>query len=300
MFKDRIREYYKELTPGFRKLADYIMENTLDVAFLTATQLSRQVGVDPATVVRFSQDIGYSGYRELSLEIKAYVRNQVTKTYQAIEDSATNEELLRSLVENTARNFQYFVTTDLGDIAAAVELLKNATQVYLVAEEIGYDLANFMAKNLQSLGISAHAFYPGMTETASIVSQMQEGEVLLALANEGPSIDTGHAVKMAHNKGLRTICITGSGVALPAREAELAIIVPIKSPANVPSFGAQTLILALLWEALAGERKEEIALRSKNRRAQMVNLLRIRAETPEYEISAPHDLWGNQLLPKQQ
>lgn len=300
MFKDRIREHYKGLTPGFRKLADYIMENTLDVAFLTATRLSRRVGVDPATVVRFSQEIGYSGYRELSLEIKEYVRAQVTETYQAVEDSATPEELLRSLVENTARNFQYFVTTDLSNISAAVELLRNANQIYLVAEEMGYDLANFMAKNLQSLGISAQAFYPGMTETANIISQMQEEDVLLALANEGPSIDAGYAVKLAHARGLHTICITGSGVALPAREAELAIIVPIKSPANVPSFGAETLILALLWEALASERKEEVALRSKKRRVQMANLLQIRAGTPEYEISAPHDLWGSQLLPEHQ
>lgn len=299
MFKDRIREHYKELTPGFRKLADYIMENTLDVAFLTATRLSRRVGVDPATVVRFSQEIGYSGYRELSLEIKDYVRDQVTDTYRPVEISGNDEDLLRALVENTLRNFQHFVTTDLSDVAAAVEILKNASQVYLVADEMGYDLANFMAKNLRSLGLAAHAFYPSMAETASIVSQMKEEEALLALAIEGPSIDTGYAVKLARNKGVHTICITGSGVALPAREAELAIIVPSKSPANVPSFGAEVLILAILWEALAGEMKEETAARLKKRRQQMANLLQIRAETPEYEISAPHDLWGDQLIPQQ-
>ena len=74
MFKERIRKYYDALTPGFRKLADFIMQNTLDAAFLTASELARRVDVDPATVVRFSQEIGYSGYRELSREIKRYVR----------------------------------------------------------------------------------------------------------------------------------------------------------------------------------------------------------------------------------
>ena len=74
MFQDRIRANYDGLTPGFRKLADFIMNSTLDVAFLTATELSRRVGVDPATVVRFAQELGYSGFRELSIEIKRYVR----------------------------------------------------------------------------------------------------------------------------------------------------------------------------------------------------------------------------------
>lgn len=32
MFKDRIRENYDDLTPGFRKLADFIMDNSFDVA----------------------------------------------------------------------------------------------------------------------------------------------------------------------------------------------------------------------------------------------------------------------------
>jgi DNA-binding MurR/RpiR family transcriptional regulator len=58
MFQDRIRENYDGLTPGFRRLADFLMTNTLDAAFLTATELSRRVGVDPATVVRFAQEFG--------------------------------------------------------------------------------------------------------------------------------------------------------------------------------------------------------------------------------------------------
>ena len=49
--------------------------------------------VDPATVVRFAQELEYSGYRELSREIKHYVRDQVTSTY-------------RKAGEATSRNFR--------------------------------------------------------------------------------------------------------------------------------------------------------------------------------------------------
>ena len=295
MFKDRIREHYDDLTPGFRKLADFIMTNTLDVAFLTATRLSRRVGVDPATVVRFSQEIGYSGYRELSREIKDYVRDQVTSTYREAEDATTVEGLLRSLVQNTQQNFEHFVTTDLSNVGEAVELLKEAPHVWIVAEHMGYDLANFMAKNLQDLGISSSAFYPSMSETASVISQMKDGEILLALVNEGPSIDAGYAVKLAKDKGIKTLCLTGSGVALPAREADLAIIVPIKTPAGVPSFGAEMLVLSIMWEALASSLEEQTADNLKTRRDNMAKILKVRAETPEYEVSSPHDIWGDHL-----
>ena len=54
----------------------------MDVGFLTATELARRVGVDPATVVRFSQELGYSGYRELSREIKRYINRQLALRFQ--------------------------------------------------------------------------------------------------------------------------------------------------------------------------------------------------------------------------
>jgi len=40
VFKERIREYYDDLTPGFRKLADFLVLNTMDAAFLTASELA--------------------------------------------------------------------------------------------------------------------------------------------------------------------------------------------------------------------------------------------------------------------
>jgi DNA-binding MurR/RpiR family transcriptional regulator len=198
-------------------------------------------------------------------------------------------------VQNTQQNFEHFVTTDLSNVGEAVELLKEAPHVWIVAEHMGYDLANFMAKNLQDLGISSSAFYPSMSETASVISQMKEGEVLLALVNEGPSIDAGYAVKLAKDKGITTLCLTGSGVALPAREADLAIIVPIKTPAGVPSFGAEMLVLSIMWEALASSLEEQTADNLKTRRDNMAKILKVRAETPEYEVSSPHDIWGDHL-----
>ena len=41
MFRDKIQGQYEELSPRFRSLADFILENTLDVGFLTATELAQ-------------------------------------------------------------------------------------------------------------------------------------------------------------------------------------------------------------------------------------------------------------------
>jgi DNA-binding MurR/RpiR family transcriptional regulator len=284
MFQDRIRENYDSLTPGFRKLADFILNSTLNVAFLTATELSRRVGVDPATVVRFAQELGYSGFRELSREIKAYVRDQVTDTYRQVAEAESTEELLKALVDNDQQNMQHFVTTEMARVVEAVQVLKQAPFVWLTGEFTGYDIATFMEKKLKTYGVPASAFHPSMGEAASALSQMQEGQVLLAIAESEPSLDTGYAVQMARAQGVKTIALTCSGVILPAREAEITVIVPDKTPIAAPGFGVLLQVLGLMWEAVMKERAPETIEKLQQIQAHMESLHQQRTETEEYEV----------------
>jgi len=94
LFEERIREH-DDLTPSFQRIAEYILDNTMGVAFLTATELSNKVDVDPATVVRFAQEIGYSGSRDLLGEIRSYVRGKVTAGQERVEGTGTSTEHVR-------------------------------------------------------------------------------------------------------------------------------------------------------------------------------------------------------------
>lgn len=294
MFQERIRESYEVLTPGFRRLADFIMNSTLDVAFLTATELSRRVGVDPATVVRFAQELGYSGYRELSREIKRYVRDQVTATHREVREAESTVELLRALVENANQNLQHFVTTDLQNVVAAVELLRNAPRIWFTGEFSGYDVAAFMAKQALCYGIPAEVFQPSMGETAANVLRMAEGDVLVVYAGNDPGVDAGYAIRMAHSRGVKAITLTSSGVILPARLADVTIIVPGKSPLGVPVFGTQMQVLSLIWEAVLQVRAVAAEQQQAQLRTKMEQLLTMRAETQEYEVAALADIWNQQ------
>lgn len=295
MFKERIRENYEELTPGFRKLANFIMDNTLDVAFLTATELSRRVGVDPATVVRFAQELGYSGFRELSREIKRYVRDRVTASYRKVGEAETTEDVLRGLIDNADQNMEHFVTTDLASVVEAVETLKTANHVWCTGEFTGFDIASFLSRKFSVHGLPATAFEPSMAGTSTALSQMKKGDVLLTFAGNDPSIDAGYAVRLANDLGLKTITVTGSGVVLAARHADVSIIVPYKSPAGVPSFGPMMQVVSLIWEAVMTPRQEIVEEKVATLQDAMSRLLALRAETPEYEVAAPQNIWRENI-----
>lgn len=86
-FKERVSDAReKGFTPSFNKVAEYIENNMLNAALSTASMLARSNEVDPATVVRMSQRLGYRGYPELRAELAASIVDQT--------DIITGTELL--------------------------------------------------------------------------------------------------------------------------------------------------------------------------------------------------------------
>ena len=294
-FKERIRKAYDRLTPGFRRLADFLTEKTVDAAFLTATELARRVGVDPATVVRFSQELGYTGYRELSREIKAYVRDEVKGNYNRAQMAEGMAETLEALVEYKTEQVQRFFAADAPAVAKAISAIAEAKRLWVVAEGDAYYVAAFAAKRFGRLGYEARCVAPSMTGTASSLLAMEEGDVMLAIVQEGPGLDVGYALRLAKEKGVKTICISSENNILPAREAAMLIHVPSDSPVAPFDFSTAMVALSLLWDVVAKERKMEVASADVRRKEMLERLFKQRLETGEYEIASARKVWEERL-----
>ena len=51
-----------QYTPQQTKIASYLIEHYEKAAFLTATQLAKEIGVSQPTVIRFAQHLGFANY----------------------------------------------------------------------------------------------------------------------------------------------------------------------------------------------------------------------------------------------
>ncbi|MEG1875666.1 MAG: MurR/RpiR family transcriptional regulator, partial [Angelakisella sp.] len=65
----RIREFYPGFTSSEQKIADFILGNADHALECTAAELSVASGVSPATVIRFTKTIGFSGFSEMKLNL---------------------------------------------------------------------------------------------------------------------------------------------------------------------------------------------------------------------------------------
>ncbi len=292
MFKERIQEKYDQLSPRFRLLADFILENTLDVGFLTATELARRVGVDPATVVRFSQEVGYSGYRELSREIKQYINTQLALRYKegAPEAEGLAGEVARLIDELSDRVLSLKV--DAQQITEAARMTQNASRVFVASKGEGYGLASLWATYLTIIGIEAYAVN---VELAQAALMLRDGEAndLLCMISLGldPDILSGHLIEVAQKQGLKILTLSTSPTLIPARDADLNLSVPAKTPSGYPAFDTLVVLLSLLWQTLIKLNEQRSRAGIEGTTEILRTLVSQQEEVPEYDIAAVLRLW---------
>jgi len=71
---ERLRRDYESFSPAQQALARYLVDHIAELPLLSAHEVAHASHCSPATVVRFAQALGYSGYPELQRAVRAAQR----------------------------------------------------------------------------------------------------------------------------------------------------------------------------------------------------------------------------------
>lgn len=80
-----MQNQYASLTRGLQKVAKYISDNPVHSSLLSAQNLAAEAGVSEATVIRFAQKLGYSGYHELKADLQRGMLEKATSSQRIKE-----------------------------------------------------------------------------------------------------------------------------------------------------------------------------------------------------------------------
>jgi len=269
MFRERIRERYEKLTPSFRRIADYLLDNYQEAAFLTGSQLAKKLRVDPATVVRFAQRLGYDGYPDLARDVRALVQEELQVQEPVLEaQPETPAELLRAILLSEAQNLER-LGRSLTDsvVEEIVQAILKARHILVVGQGPLAGEAAAVAHRLNILGLSAKALNMDLVNVSMALQGVGEGDLVLGLEISEyafGSVDATNLLRMAAQQGATTVSITGRASAPLARAADITVAVPTASIVGVPSTGSLTAFLNALLLVIAKERLSEQKALAKN------------------------------------
>lgn len=133
--QDRIESLYLELTPSQKKIARYIENHPEEVIFAAVADLAAEIGVSPATIVRFCTVLGCEGFPDLKQQLRqeglALLAEAAASQGDGLleasaSEAASAEEMGVDLLQSFAASF------DRDQMARLADAIMSADQVLLI------------------------------------------------------------------------------------------------------------------------------------------------------------------------
>ena len=231
-------------------------------AFASATELGEQVGVSPATVVRFCQTLGYEGYPEFQLDLRASIPTYL-RAIQRLEkgDGKFSEEggfnRVFELDSQNIRRTLEVLPTERFD--AAVAALSKASDILIVGSGISAAPAVYFSHLLNTMGLDARAVTCGGIPLATELVKLKPSSVLVGIAVWRYVAETVLAMGRAAHAGATRIAFSDSPVSPLAQRADYAFHIVTLGAAHSRSITAAMALVNAFTCALADARPEETA-----------------------------------------
>ncbi len=257
MYKNQIRSLYEQFSPGYRRIADYLLNRYQDAAFLTAAEIARAVQVDTALVVRFAQRLGYPGFPELIADVQEEVKRDLLAVYEPSDGGNKPEQVFRRNLLQDRNNLDYMLQhMDDEAIAQIIQYLNQAQRVFVIGEgNVGY-LAEAFTMRLLMLGYAASAMSNEFAGQAAITANLKPGDLFIGLSTTALSLVVATVLAGARELGGRTVAVVSSLTNPAAAAAELILHAPVDTAGIMPSWTSMACILHALTQALALSRDD--------------------------------------------
>lgn len=252
MYREGIRALYGQLSPGYRRIADYLLNHYQDAAFMTAAEIARVVDVDTALVVRFAQRLGYPGFPELINEVQEDVKRDLRAVYEPPEGDSSPMQIFRRNLMQDRNNLDFaLLHFDTATVESAIEVLAKARKIFVAGEGSLNHLGEALVERLVSQGFSAHPISSELAGQAATSAAITADDVLIALGMTAMTPGAAVVLKVAREQGAKTIAVVGAASNPLAAVAEFVIYAPVNTVGLIPSWSAIASVLHALAQALA-------------------------------------------------
>lgn len=241
-----ILEQQSRLTPKGRILADYVLKNPRNVVFMTTRELAAACRISEATVIRFVNQLGYSGYSVFRQALRDFVDTELTmpdRTHlKGLKGPDANR--LQRLVFEEMENLQHFFeTADMKILLRAVDLLEKCSHVYVVGSRLSYTFAYYLGWSLTKVRSNIHILKGSDSTSIDWLTIAPAESLITIIATTRYPNELIRLGKMARRAGHSLLVIADSPLCPLNYFAHLSLVVPTK---NIPFIGNPATISCII------------------------------------------------------
>jgi DNA-binding MurR/RpiR family transcriptional regulator len=241
-------------TPALRSFATWVLDNLPLVAFSSIRGLANHSEVNPNTVTRLANELGYVGFNAFRADVQSILQDAVP-TYgdraRALRNR-TGRDVYCDVIGASRENAEsMFSAQTLEMLESCIEPLLGARRIYSVGVRSCYSVAHYFSY------VGGMAF-PNFVEVPSmpggIVDQLTQTtpeDIVVGITYAHYSAEVVRACQIAQACGARVLALTDSYSSPIAVDAWKVLRLPMAGPQFMPTLASAFLAIEMLLVGMA-------------------------------------------------
>jgi DNA-binding MurR/RpiR family transcriptional regulator len=240
---EELRRHYDRLTQSQKRIAEYIIEHSQEVAFSTVDQMAERLDVNPSTIVRFTYRLGLNGFPDLQERMQELVRGQLSRTGEPISESHAAGHLegtsFGASLSHDWQNLHHTVASlDAATLHRAVDALARARWIYVVGGFSTFSVAHYFALVLDRLRSNISLLGPNDAFMPARLVDIKPEDCLLAFTFPPYAKATYHVAMWAKENKAKVIAVTDSPISALGQIGDIVLL------ADCTGIGTQNSMVA--------------------------------------------------------
>jgi DNA-binding MurR/RpiR family transcriptional regulator len=254
---ERLHDRFDKLSPQLQAAASFLIDRPEEVALLSMREQARIAGVQPVTMTRLAQRLGFPGFDELKKLFADGVRGR---------GSSFSSRSLGLLARQKAVGDAGLVSNYIDVLISHLERLKDETALRAFVESV-----NCLQKAVVIYALGLRSMFPVAYQFSYVqsyfsnrvvlldgpggigldrIQRAPEGSALLIISMRPYAASSIALARRARQHGIKVVAITDSTVSPAARTADVVNVVGTASPSFfdtiTPAFAVSEILVALL------------------------------------------------------
>jgi DNA-binding MurR/RpiR family transcriptional regulator len=272
----RFAQAEPNLSASRQELLRNILDHAEETYFLSSRALAKKYDLDPTTIVRTVQALGYKRYGEFAADLRSHFVTRITP-YAVMKSAVRDKRSVAHHIEHTleidVQNLNALRSQlDVKQVVEIAKRIDRARRIMVVGIDFAASLSYLLAYGLVSVGYDAEAPAGSAGNLQQKILLLSPKDLLIAISFGRCLQDTVDSVIRAHGNAVPTVGFTDSEKSPIARFSDVSWITSVASPSFHGSYVAVvSAINALLvacsqlhpQRSLAALRRKEQEFRSR-------------------------------------
>lgn len=267
------------LSKAERRVGRALLADYPSAGLASAARLAERAEVSPPTVLRFAQSLGFEGFADLQVtlraELSARSSGPITRLPDAPPAGSMLDRLLQQMRAQNDRAAETLAQLPASTLEAAVTLLADTRRaVYLHGGRFSHLLALHLAAHLEQLRPGVKALDDPNGRDLGVMLELSRTDVVVLFDYHRYERSAAELASRVHRAGAAVLLITDDLACPVAPEAEVVLAASSTVGTTYQSMAAgfllTELLIPLVMDTIGEPARTRMALWEEQRRAELL------------------------------